>query len=78
MGEADAGVACDVATALASGSARRVYLLATQLDTESDRARAKELYQTMMRQKEATKQLSQQQLLYISQIHLFTVMWLTG
>ena len=50
MGEADAGVACDVATALASGSARRVYLLATQLDTEGDRARAKELYQTLMRQ----------------------------
>jgi hypothetical protein len=35
-------------------------------------------YRTMMRVEEAKKTWSDQQLLYISQLHLFTVMWLTG
>ena len=35
-------------------------------------------YRTMMKVEEARKTWSDQQLLYISQLHLFTVMWLTG
>jgi hypothetical protein len=35
-------------------------------------------YRTMMKVEEAKKTWSDQQLLYISQLHLFTVMWLTG
>ncbi len=35
-------------------------------------------YRTMMKVEEAKKSWSDQQLLYISQLHLFTVMWLTG
>jgi hypothetical protein len=42
--------------------------------TEEQRAN----YQTLMRREEAKKAWSEQQLLYISQLHLFTVMTLTG
>lgn len=35
-------------------------------------------YQTLMRRELAKKQWSEQQMLYINQLHLFTVMWLTG
>jgi len=35
-------------------------------------------YQTLMRHEVAKKSWSEQQLLYINQLHLFTVMWLTG
>jgi len=35
-------------------------------------------YQTMMRSEARKKEWSDQQMLYISQLHLFTVMWLTG
>lgn len=37
-----------------------------------------ENYRTMMQREEDKKKWSDQQLLYISQLHLFTVMWLTG
>ena len=42
--------------------------------TEEQRAN----YQTLMRREQAKKSWSDQQLLYISQLHLFTVMTLTG
>ena len=35
-------------------------------------------YQTLMRREVAKKKWSDQQLLYINQIHLFTILWLTG
>jgi hypothetical protein len=35
-------------------------------------------YRTLMRREEAKKKWSEQQMLYINQLHLFTVMWLTG
>ena len=35
-------------------------------------------YQTLMRREAAKKKWTEQQLLYINQLHLFTVMWLTG
>ena len=35
-------------------------------------------YQAMMKVEHAKKKWTDQQLLYISQLHLFTVMWLTG
>ncbi|MEZ5776340.1 MAG: hypothetical protein R3D33_17015 [Hyphomicrobiaceae bacterium] len=35
-------------------------------------------YRTMMQVEENKKQWTDQQMLYISQLHLFTVMWLTG
>lgn len=35
-------------------------------------------YRTMMRFESRRKKWSEQQMLYISQLHLFTVMWLTG
>jgi hypothetical protein len=37
-----------------------------------------ENYRTLMRQEEDKKKWTDQQLLYISQLHLFTVMWITG
>ena len=37
-----------------------------------------ENYQTMMKRESDKKKWSEQQMLYISQLHLFTVMWLTG
>ena len=37
-----------------------------------------ENYQTMIKRETDKKKWSDQQLLYISQLHLFTVMWLTG
>lgn len=37
-----------------------------------------ENYRTLMKREEAKKAWTDQQLLYINQLHLFTVMWLTG